>query len=441
MNKMNSIPLRIVSSICVLGFFLLDGCEPENTASPHNEQSVPQDTFFLPTEPIDFLPAKNTQTPTPSNTFAGGSATLPTETYTPTNTQPPPGIPSLRVVFYNGKKGVWYWRNGASRPLTDLPLQISKISDDGKLTAWISPGKEATDELVVIDMESLETRALTVEESNFQDFDWIPGTHNLLYNHFSYNAELEMLVQDLYLAEYDPPRTSVLLPWGKGGFFQSSPDGKWVYVYFGLDAAILNLQNGIFFRLTQRYEIDDFAWAPDSQSLVVAAQEKTRRQDQDPMYILKYSLDGSPPEVIATFPRDYLVDFAPDITKMLLENPTNWKLEGGAEDCQIYIADIDGTDWTCYIRNEQFATVVGWNPDSAHFLVLELPGYVLGEVGQGTLALADNLSTHSPNIRWVNSEYYLYCSEEDGLFLASLYRPSDPVFLTQTVNCLYDFAQ
>jgi hypothetical protein len=337
---------------------------------------------------------------------------------------------SLRIITNDESGGIIFWQSGTEKMLVEGYHPDFTISDDGSLVAFTHENN-----LEAIDVESMDRRILVRGVSRIEQFTWIPGTRELLYNTQSAlpGENDGMEVRQVFKARYDPPGWSALVPLGKGGIYIISPDGKKALFYWHDIFVIFNLSENTYREISDQFVRYEYAWAQDSQSIFVAAQEKNLTSDEDPMFILEYQLESLRPVIISEFTQKYKISFSPDLTKIVLMNPDN-SLRPYDE---IFTANIDGSQLSRY---QNSAMMAGWAPDSEHFLMIWTKDYFLGEIGKKPIPLAHNLDRYRTHLQWADQEYYFYCTSDDTLYLASIYRPSNPIFIMETRSCIYDFS-
>ncbi len=195
--------------------------------------------------------------------------------------QPPP-LPNLKIVFVQDGE-LRLWENGMTTSLADIDSWQVNISDDGTIIAFTRNGglwainSDGTQERLLVSESDFAVMSPTNPGVSLQEFEWIPCTHQLLFN-TRLNGYGFFLTDDLYSVDADTQVQKNLLPPEKGGHFLASPNGQQLVVISPTTITLLNYDGSSpetvltypDVGMGEWYLYAVPTWASDSQSLYVA---------------------------------------------------------------------------------------------------------------------------------------------------------------------------
>src|SRR5215213_3473921 len=259
----------------------------------------------------------SSSTPSPTTIFTTTPSQTPEPSPSPTL---PPSLSSLRVV-YSGGQNVWLWQNGVASLLTTIEGYTGiKLSDDGAMVAFKTAGllwvinSDGTGERLLVSSENLETIEPATSDSRlfvFQ-FDWVPDTHDLLFN-TGFSGYGLSLRDDLHLVNADTLEWKTLREAGEGGTFVLSPNGKQVALVIPHEISLIDTDGTNYRSLLEYSQIDTGSeyyyyanpiWSLDSRSLVVDILPPDYKDNPTaaPTVIWHLFVDGRLPVQISQFP-------------------------------------------------------------------------------------------------------------------------------------------
>ncbi len=422
------------------------------TSIPYPPPVTPQNSFSGSSTP--YPPPVS-----PFPTFTLTATATPTITFTPTLIRPtptlPPSLASLKIAFCNNNK-LWLWQNGNATPLTDVDGSCwPRISSDGKEIAFMQGGlwvinSNGTDKRNLIGLGDLRALEPTDPGVSLLQFEWIPNTHNLLFNtRLNFNYGL-WYTDDLYLVNADLQQWSKLRKQGEGGGFYLSPDGKQVALVTPQKISVMRFSDGKsqtlldYSLVSTASEYNFYAhpvWSIDSQSLMVSIPPSDAvygTQSQTKIWCL--FVDGSQPALVAQLPANRTYFISPDFSKIasfvrLNQMPDNY---------EFHISQIDGSEDTVYLKGDLYFET--WAPDSERFVInlYDSTGLSLGEEGKTLIPLTERFINGS--FSWIDDTHYIFLNT-DGYFehlnIGTVGEPSILVAAEKTVNQAigYDFVK
>lgn len=394
-------------------FFIACTFFGQATSSPHGAISTL--THRSPTKQrISTSTALPTSTPYPSVTASPSPSPTPTPTSFPTTPLPSPtlssSLSSLRIAFTYDKQ-LWLWNKGTMRPLTNLEGYARvNFSDDGNLIAFARDGElwiinsDGSNERVLAsadDFKSMEPRDPGV---GLSQFDWIPGTHTLMFNTILLADYGLTYTNDLYMANADTLQWKMLRQPGEAGRFIFSPDGKRVVMVTPSKISLMKV-DGSDYRTVLGYTVPypseaayyaKPVWESDSQSLTVAIPpEDFYYGTKSSTNIWRLPVDGTPPEIISQLP-----------------------VGDSGDDPRI------------------------WSPDKEHYAIQTGDRYYLGSNGEILEPLTEP-SFIFGWFSWIDESHFLYIGPCD-LRLGTIGAPSILIVdLSTTEDCIssYDFVE
>ena len=383
------------------------------------------------TEPVVVLRTPSS-TPFPTTMFTMTPSRTPVPSSSPTF---PPSLSYLQVV-YSDRKNVWLWQNGVASLLTTIEGYTHlKLSDDGKLVAFKRDGllwvinSDGTGERLVVSSENLETIEPATSESRlfvFQ-FDWVPNTHNLLFN-TTFSGYGVSHRDDLHIVNADTLERKALREASEGGVFLISPNGKQVATVTPHEISLMDIDGTQYRSLLKYSQIDtgseyfyyaDPIWFPDSQSLIVDIPPPDYNDNPTARKVIWHLfVDGSSPIQVSQFPAQYRSVFSPDVSRLAYNELRNDVIE-------THIANIDGSEDLIYQPGIDMS-FEAWSPDLVFFILISRYSrqYVLAHVGTEPMPLTEQ---DSQDFLWIDDLYFLYKTIHNGaceLRLGTIGKPS-----------------
>jgi Tol biopolymer transport system component len=304
----------------------------------------------------------------------------------------------LRIAFTYGGK-LWLWQNGRTQHLTSLEGYAGvNISDDGEIIVFARDGElwginsDGSNERVLVkstDFESMEPKDPGVA---LNQFDWIPGTHGLLFNTIVLTDYGRRATDDLYFLDADTRQWTLLRQSGEGGKFDVSADGQRVVMTTPSQISLMNV-DGSDYRVMLTYtvpypsEVPYYArpvWAADSKSLTVAIPpEDFYYETTSPTDIWRLPIDGNAPEIVSQLPAGDDGDDA----RIWSPDKRYYAIRSGDR----YYLGMDGADLEPLTES---SSIFGWFSwvDELHFLYIGPCELRLGTIGEQSILIAD-LST------------------------------------------------
>ena len=292
-----------------------------------------------------------------------------------------------------------------------------KLSDDGELVAFMRDRllwvihSDGTGEQLLVSTERLETIEPATSDSKllvFQ-FDWVPNTHNLLFN-TTFSGYGVSHRDDLHMVDADTREWKTLRDAGEGGKFLISPRGSHVVMVTPHEISVIDI-NGTNYRSllkysqidtgSEYYEYVDPVWSLDSLSLIVDIPPRDYKDNLATARKVIWHLfvDGSPPVEIAQVPAKYRYVFSSDFSKLAYNELKNNVI-------QTHIASIDGSEDLIYQPGTEMY-IETWSPDSEYFILHSRQSgeYFLAKVGNQPMPLTEQ---HSQDFVWIGEMYFLY---------------------------------
>jgi WD40 repeat protein len=348
---------------------------------------------------------------------------------------PPSSLDSLHLSFIRSGK-LFLWQDGIEISLSDdRSAQNVKISDDGQLIAFtrlreITPGNalntvaelelwvinsDGTDERLLIAPDDLRAIAPDDQEVAVHNFDWLAGTHTLLFNTVP-TVDFQEPTDDLHLVHVDNGDRVTLLPAGEGGNFLSSPDGQSVAITSKSQISLLNVEQRSVRPLLTYPRVISFdccwyypfpIWAADSRSLTVVIPRPDPTMDST-MTIWHLPMDGTEPihtlEIVsdlAFWPLEGMI--SPDLSWIA------YPKDAGSGESGLHIARIDETEGYLVSGLGGNITSIHWAPESDHVAVGMRRGVAPLYLVEAGSSLATPVSDAIlENISWIDSSHFFY---------------------------------
>jgi dipeptidyl aminopeptidase/acylaminoacyl peptidase len=325
------------------------------------------------------------------------------------------------------------------------------ISDDGKLIAflrrslveqpelieyvslWIvNRNGENPHELVSADSLRLRLNPDPKDSAAIAQFNWIPGTHRLVYNASKHYLPGQgfTLSTDLYMVDADTAADAVLAaevmpatPYINAWRFVISPDGRRIALFSSTELTLLDSDGSNLRRGVLTYPVVGTGdavllprgvWAQDSSAFVF-----TGPMESASPFVLNYTIwrvpaDGSPPQPLVELRDSHssYISFSPDGGRMAFFQDTNGDGVIQTEDQQIIPLAMGTGPLTLPPRDEQ--TDVRWSPDGQAFVIKDQNLVQLcAEATNAAQVCGDPISLASGTERidgfeWVDEDSFLY---------------------------------
>ena len=356
----------------------------------------------------------------------------------PTPTFISASLPDGLAVAYVVEDDLWIWKENSLRLLLQHPnLSDPLFSADGQ---WLllkqrfismDGSRPPSDELWVVQTDGSNLKRLvgsddlmvqTGREVLIDEFNWVPGRHEILFNteEIVEGPPGSLPLFDLYALDLSGHVTHLAEP-GQGGRFTSSPDGVFVALTTSSRIEFLDLESGER-RLSLEFEPLEFpsdggprtprvVWDPQGQFVITSILPPKFYYSEyagEPEQVWQLFVDGrvelitelQPPSQFATG-----ISVAPNFQYFFYFK----------ESC------ADGTG-TLYVRSltspEEYPLsclwgLPQWAPDSEHF-IYKFESWRLGNIHTTSSQPLDfvNIPTNSDinahvQWRWMNNEYFL----------------------------------
>ncbi len=348
-------------------------------------------------------------------------------------------LPPILRIAYTDAGNIWLIEGD------EPPVQLTtsgtasdlRISSDGQRIAFLSRSTpEAHGELRVVNSDGTgETILLTAANldllhpivegtvgTDISDFDFLPGTHTILFNTYAIPEFIGLMkYDDLISINADSGAWVTLLPAGTGGDFTLSPDGTRVAVVTPTTISILDLAANELRSDLVTYEMvttySEFlyyvqpVWAVDSSALGVAIPSGDPLSPTRSGTIWRIPADGSPATAMGTIAGDFYFPFfngEPSISvdssrvAFTRDTPT-------PNVSELYFSSADGTGEVAFTSGS--IAWYGWAPDSVHFVYsFSSPSeMILGEIGAVPLPIGPGT-----DLRWISGTEFLYIAGRYG---------------------------
>jgi len=257
------------------------------------------------------------------------------------------GASEAVVYIKDGDILAWDEATGESRTIFDAGDVIRvEVSDDGQMLAFLRRSVVQTSDvdfheqsaMWVVDLSGQNRRevvsaeslrellgASETDSSNIPEMTWIPGTHRLLFNGWTYLVQAEgeshAIPRGLVSVDADDGTQQVVVPAEAGLRFVASPDGRQVALLSPTDLSFIDADGSDLRQDVLTYAqvgvpgpvFPTGVWTEDSQAFVV-----TGSIDENPAGIdfdlWRVPADGSAPKQLASVQRSHppSVTFSPD---------------------------------------------------------------------------------------------------------------------------------
>lgn len=388
-------------------------------------------------------------------------------TITPTaakeTAQPQEDLPSAQLRIAYVKDGdVWYWgEGGESRPLTDRGgVEDVILSDDGKLVVYTRQRKDGRIALLVTDIEEGGFRPLVHAdqlEAMKNDpnalgvapyrFDWVPGTHTVIYNTMLPSEAALILQDDLRLVNADNGNHTELLAPGNGGAFYYSPDGSQIAVVQPSSISVMNADGSErreLFRYKNVYTYSEFEyyakplWISDGSRLMVVIPAPDPMGDPTaPTKVWEIPIDGSEPilrKALVVSP-GFSAYLSPDLKKLAYKS----SMDPDSVFRSLEIVELDGPQEITYDQGEIFFD--SWSPAGERFVYTLDNSIFVGGLGEPPQAIGREGPVYF--LRWVDADSFLYILKFDNGWQLRRWEDGSPDKQIDRSSTLirYDFIQ
>jgi Tol biopolymer transport system component len=354
---------------------------------------------------------------------------------------------------------LWLWQDGRAAPLAgaDAATQ-AKISDDGEQIVFSRQGElwlshaDGTNERLLISAADFSTMVLVDPGVTLDDFDWIPGTHDLLFNTALNLEEGYAPTHDLYRLNTNTAHWQPLLPPGEGGRFEVSPDGQHVALTTQEQIAVAdidgrNRQTLLPYDLLYTYSggtvYADPLWSNNSDALMVAIppQDPLGEDAAEPVKVWYLPIDGGEAVVtteVQTAAFFHGVHISPDFSRIAFGKTA----ASNGQPVVLHTSNLDGTNDQAFF--EGIGWFESWNPDSNRFLFWQGNQHDLaanlyaGQVGSQETRFLTNLDL--VRLSWIDAEHILYLTKDNELRIGFMANPGVTVLLAENLtNWSFDF--
>jgi len=434
-RKISLAAVLLVMAALTLACGLQVGVQDDQPKSPEREVQ----TSPLPLterQPATSTPAGISNTP--------DIPTLPPTENAPTPEGEAPEDHSLRVVYVKDEN-IWLWdESGKQQVITSSGgvLEV-RISPDGALVAFTRRVDDLRSELWVVNADGSEERLLVgVNDFEALDpeqrdpnsvalsphrFDWVPGTHLLVFNTVQWFQGPGLgNFDDLRQVDVVSGALTTLLPAGQGGDFTYSPDGSQVALVTPEQISLMNADGSHLRPAVLTYEpvltyseylyYAEPVWAQDSSFLMAAIPPADPMAEPlGPTRLYRIPVDVSPAVEVGSVTAFNLggfgVNFSPDLVHIAYLRPVGQPPDNAYE---LHVASSDGTNDNLFLT-ETNLLLHGWTADPQRFFFSMGPAMEMqiGSVGGGHQPLAGSAQGVF-QLRWIDPERYLYLQENAG---------------------------
>ncbi len=231
-------------------------------------------------------------------------------------------------------------------------------------------GRDAPDEIYVMNADGTDERRLTVTESGNNLFPkWSPNGKRIAFH----NNRLEIGRSEIFLIDADGTgltRLTHMTELGLGAVNATwSPDGNQIAFnsVINPDIYVINVDGTGLTQLTDHPSSTRPDWSPDGRTIAF----NSNRDGNPEIYVM--NADGTDDPVRLTFAAgtDMGPDWSPDGKKIAFES----NRDGNRE---IYVMNADGTDQVRLTFDSRIDAFPSWSPDGQwiafHRQVVEVPG-------------------------------------------------------------------
>lgn len=425
--------------------------------------------------PIPLTDAQPTgPAPTVPEETGEGSTEQPTETAPTPEGEMPGGESGVLRVAYVKDEDLWLWEeNGSQQAITSSGgVQEVRLSSDGQLVAFTRRVDDFQSELWVVNTDGSEERLL-VSANDFEGldpeqrdpdsialsphrFDWVPGSHTLVFNTIQrYQGPGLGNFDDLRQVDAGSGALTTLLPAGQGGDFHFSPDGTQAALVTPEQISLMDADGSQLRPAVLTYEpvltYSEYlyyagpVWAPDSSYLMAAIPPADPMAEPlGPTRLYRIPVDGSSAEEIGSVTAFNLggfgVVFSPDLTHIAYLRPVGQPPENTYE---LRVADSSGSNDSLFLSAPNLV-LHGWTADPQRFFfsmgsAMEMQVGVLGNGYQPLIPSSGGVF----ELRWIDPQRHLYLQENAGAIELRLGQLNGPHSLIDSLTGglpAYDFS-
>lgn len=352
--------------------------------------------------------------------------------------EPTPSPEPVRRIIYTDAGNIWRIDEGGS------PVQVTtsgdaldvRISSDGHRIAYTYSDPAATHgglravhadgsgEILLLSTAALDAFYPIHEGTVGTDiavFDFIPGTHTLVFNTYAVPEFIGYIQHDdLWAIDVDAGTRTSLLPAGSGGDFVISPDGSLIAVVQPTSIGLIDSGGS-----NHRPDLVDYAqvityseflyyalpvWSPDSSAFGAAIPSDDPLAPSPTGTAWRIPTDGSPAVPLGTIPGNVYLGFwrsaslSPDLSRVAF---TRQSTAPGRQD--LYLASADGTGEVLIATGD--IQWFGWAPDGTHcaYSASAPASLTIGQVGGGSLTVGPG-----SDLRWMTDSEFLYLAGSLG---------------------------
>ncbi len=333
------------------------------------------------------------------------------------------------IVAYIKGDNVWLWTEGTgSSQLTFAGGAYAPVlSGDGLEVAFLRSGElwvvnaDGSDERQLVGAAFLSTLAAGGDTAEVNEHVWMPGSHAIYFNTLVVAGEAGYRIPqyDLYSTNADARVDAIITleTSGSGGVPYFSPDGT-VVALAQPDKIIFLEVTGAFWNIALNFPnvltysewmyVPELVWLPDGSGVRVVVPASDPLADPTQVSTFWNVPVSGPPSVLTTFLASPAFASFPYISP---DGETVLYLRDVPDGLGIYTIRSDGTD-TFYTW---FAVggvgLVGWTPDSVHFMYWRVPTETSYMAVGTDLALGD--TPVSTDVKWIDSTRYLYLNGDE----------------------------
>jgi hypothetical protein len=367
----------------------------------------------------------------PVTTAPGGSGdggTIPTVTETGLPPLPPPVMAIPRATYIKGGN-VWVWTEGSGswQATSSGNASNPRLSSDGTMVAYTRNGElcvvnaDGTNNRTLVNTSYLATMATVSWESIVTDrVVWVPGSHEILFTTLSIaeGSGYQLSKSDLNGIDADASGAVVVnyASEGSGGVPYPSPDGTIIAMAQSTKVIFMQLTGSLYsialtFPSVSTYSewtfVPELTWLPggDAVRLVVPPADPLYNPTA-PSQFWNVPVSGSP-SVLASFvstPAFFEPTYiSPDGNNVAF-------LRESSGNMSVYSINAAATE-TYYVWYPSGSVgLLGWTPDSIHFMIWNPTSQNPNYITTGTLmGLVDTPS--GTNIQWLDPTHFLFLNE------------------------------
>ena len=366
--------------------------------------------------------------PLPTPVTPTDDSSSPTVTDTPELVLPPPVVASLRVV-YSKAGNVWSWTEGGS------PLQLTfsgdagnpRLSSNGQVVAFNKGGElwavnaDGSDVRQLVDLAFMAAYASTPgDQVIVDDILWLNQYNQVVFNtlEITQGAGYQVPLFDFKVADADSGISATASP-GEGGVPYLSPDNnvlalsrpeKVILRFMGQNVPYVEIFTfPIVLTYSEWLYVPELVWLPDSSAfrVVVPAHDPLAEPGQVSSF-WNVPVSGTPTR-LATFvsvPAFVAPPFVSPDGQLVV-----YQVDNGSN-TEIHTITAGGLDTLMLSFPLTTVDLLGWNPDSVHF-VFSQPDPVHANLGTAGSSQPLGDTSKVQKIRWVDANRYLFMNGDE----------------------------